>query len=72
MYTAEPVLKDHPIGHTNVVSQDRWSLVTGSVTMKCGSFYQEYLIFQDRRSVTAEVSQNRFHRMYIPGGGIQW
>ncbi len=24
----EPVLKDHPTGHKNVVCQDRWSLVT--------------------------------------------
>ena len=30
--TVEPVLKDHPIGHKNVVFQDRWSLVTDSVT----------------------------------------
>ena len=30
--TVEPVLKDCPIGHKNVVSQNRWSLVTGSVT----------------------------------------
>ncbi len=29
--TVEPVLKDHHVGHTNVVCQDRWSLVTGSV-----------------------------------------
>ena len=28
----EPVLKDHPIGPKNVVCQDRWSLVTGSIT----------------------------------------
>ncbi len=37
--TVEPVLKDHPIGHTNVASQhaqDRWSLVTGSITLKLG------------------------------------
>ncbi len=27
--TVVPVLKDHPIGHKNVVHQDRWSLVTG-------------------------------------------
>ncbi len=29
--TVEPVLKDHPIRHKNVVSQHRWSLVIGSV-----------------------------------------
>ncbi len=33
--TEEPVLKDHPIGKENVVCQDRWSLVTGSITLKC-------------------------------------
>ncbi len=24
VYTVEPVLKDTPIGHKNIVSQDRW------------------------------------------------
>ncbi len=28
--TVEPVLK----GHTNVVSEDRWSLVAGSITLR--------------------------------------
>ncbi len=32
-YTVEPVLIDHPFGHKNMVSQDRWSLVTGSFTL---------------------------------------
>ncbi len=32
--TVEPVLKDHPIGHKNVVCQDRWSLVTGSIILE--------------------------------------
>ena len=33
----EAVLEDCPIGHKNVVvSQDRWSLVTGSVILKLG------------------------------------
>ncbi len=36
--TVEPVLKDHPIGHKNVVCQDRWFLVTGSVILKCRFF----------------------------------
>ena len=31
--TVKSVLKDHPIGHKNVVCQDRWSLVTGSVIL---------------------------------------
>ncbi len=42
----EPVLKDHPIHHANVVSQARWSLLTGSITLKCRTFYQEYLSFK--------------------------
>ena len=30
--TVEPILKDHPlIGHKNVVCQDMWSPVTGTV-----------------------------------------
>ena len=28
--TVEPVLRDHPFCHAKAVSQDRWSLVTGS------------------------------------------
>ncbi len=42
--TVESALKDHPIGHKNVVCQDRWSL-------------------------TAVVSQDRFHctGYYYPG-----
>ncbi len=36
--TVEPALKDQPIGHNNMVSQYRWSLVTGSVALKCGTF----------------------------------
>ncbi len=34
------VLKNHPIGHKNVVCQDRWSLVTGSVILKFRFFCQ--------------------------------
>ncbi len=45
--SVEPVLNDHPIGHNDVVSQDRWSLPTCSITLKCRTFYQKYLIFQD-------------------------
>ncbi len=29
--TVESILKDHPISHENVVFQDRWSLLTGSI-----------------------------------------
>ncbi len=59
--TVEPVFKDHPIHHTNVVCQDRWSLVTGSVMLKCRSFCQICVVFQDRWSLMAVVSQDRFH-----------
>ncbi len=50
VYTVEPVFKGHPIGHKNVVCQDRWSLVWGSVILKCGSFCQNCVVFQDRWS----------------------
>ncbi len=59
--TVEPVLKDRPTGHKNMISQDRWSLVTGSVTLKCGTFCQEYVVLQDRWSLMAVVSQDRLH-----------
>ncbi len=64
--TVEPVLKHCHIGHKNVVSQDRWSLVTGSLTLNthvhvCRTFCQEHLVFQDRRSLMPVVSQDRFH-----------
>ncbi len=41
----ESVLEDQPIGHQNMVFQDRLSLVTGSVkiTFKCRTFWQKYL-----------------------------
>ncbi len=60
-YAVETVLKDHPIGHKSVVSQDRWPLLTGSITLKCSAFCQEYLAFQDRWSLMAVVAQDRFH-----------
>ncbi len=59
--TVEPLLKDHPFRHRNVVSQDWWSLVTGSVVLKCRTFCQKYVVFQDRWSLVAVVSQDRFH-----------
>ncbi len=58
-YTVEPVLKDHPIGQKNVVCQDRWSLVTGSVILKCKSC-RKCMVCQDRWSLMAVVSQDRF------------
>ncbi len=45
--TVEPMLEDHPIGHKNIVSQDRWSLVTGSFTLKC----PKLVALQDRWSL---------------------
>ena len=46
--TVEPIMKDHPIGRTNVVSQDRWPLVTGSVTstLKCRNFSRNIWSFK--------------------------
>ncbi len=49
-YTGKPLLKDHPIGHKNVVCQDRLSLVTGSVILTCRSFCQKCVLCQDRWS----------------------
>ncbi len=36
-YTVELILKDHPTDHKNVVCQDRWSMVTGSLGMHCNA-----------------------------------
>ncbi len=67
--TVEPVLKDHPIGHKNVVYQDRWSLVTGSVVLK-GSFCHKFVVVKTgglswQWSLMAVVSQDRFHCIYF-------
>ncbi len=64
MDTVEPVIQDHPIGHKNMVSQDRWSLVTGLMALKCRTFCQAYVVFQDRWSLITVVSQDRFHCMH--------
>ncbi len=45
-YTVGSLLKDHPISHAIVVSQDSWSLVTGAISLKCRTFCQEYMVFQ--------------------------
>ena len=50
MHTVEPVLKDYPFCKENVIFQDRWSLVTGSIVFNCGSLYQKGVVFQDRWS----------------------
>ena len=49
--TVEPVFKDHPIGHKNVVSQDRWSQGTGSIILKHRSLGQKWVVAQDRWSL---------------------
>ncbi len=54
-------LENHPIGHNNVVSQDRWSLRTGYVILKCRSFCQTCVVFQDRWSLMAVVCPHSFH-----------
>ncbi len=63
--TVEPVLKDHPIGHKNMVSQDRWSLVTGSFTLKCRTFHQISMIFQDRWSLKTGFTVFELHMLYV-------
>ncbi len=52
-----------PFGHKNMVSQDRWSLVTDSFTPKCRAFCQKLVVLQDRWSVMAVVPQERFNCM---------
>ena len=59
--TVEPVLKDHLICLKSAVSQDRWSLATGSCTLKCVTFCQKLVVIQDRWFLMAVVSQDRFH-----------
>ncbi len=59
--TVELVLKDHPVVHKNVVCQDRWSLVTGSVILNCRSFCQKCMVCHCVPWQWAVVSQDRFH-----------
>ncbi len=59
--TVEQLLKDHPIGHKNIAAQDRWPLVTDSLTLKCRTFCRKPMVIQDRQSVMTAVSQNSFH-----------
>ena len=57
------LLKRKHIGPVNIVSQDRWSLLTGSVALKFKTFYQEFVVLQhvqDRWSVRAVVSSRGF------------
>ncbi len=46
IYTVESVWKDYPVGHKNAVSQNRWTLATGSVTLKCRTFFLECVSWQ--------------------------
>ncbi len=69
--TVESVLKDHPICHKNVVFQDMWSLVTGSVILKCRSC-QKWVVCQDRWSLMAVVSQERFHCIHVAICGAKY
>ncbi len=59
LFTVEPILKDCPFGHKIRVSQSRWVLVAGSVALNWTC--QEYVVIQDRRSLMAVASQDRFH-----------
>ncbi len=61
--TVEPLLEDCPNGHKNVVSQDRWSLVTGSITLKYRTC-PEYLVFQGRWSHYSGLSRQVSLYMY--------
>ncbi len=46
--TVEPVLTDPPppIGHRRMIFQVRWSLVTGSIALKFGTFWQDLTLRQ--------------------------
>ncbi len=39
--------------------------MTDSVALKCGTFCQEYVVLQDRWSLMAVVSQDRFHCIMV-------
>ncbi len=56
-YTVEHVLKAYLIGHKSLVAEDRWSLVTGSFTLKCRTFCPKLVVLQDRWSLTVVVSR---------------
>ncbi len=55
-YTVEHILKDYPIGHNTVISQETWSLATGSNSLKCRTLCQEYVVLQDRQFLMAVPS----------------
>ncbi len=63
-YTVEPVLKDRPISHKNMASQDGWSLLTDLFTQKCRTCCQKLVVLQDRwplMAVVSEHAEDRFH-----------
>ncbi len=47
-----------------MVSQDRWSLVTGSVTIKCRTC-QENMVFQDKWSFMAYFAAENIDNNFI-------
>ncbi len=60
MCTGKPFLKDRPVGYKYMVLQDRLSLVTGSITLKCVTFCQEYMVLQNRWSRGGGLSTTGF------------
>ncbi len=57
-YIVAPILKDYPISHKDMLFQDMWSLVSGSL-LKYRTFCQKLRVLQDRWSLMAVVSQDR-------------
>ncbi len=53
--------KDNPFPNKNVLPPDRLTLVTGSILLNRKSLWQKILIFQNRWSLMAVVSLDRFH-----------
>ncbi len=58
-------MKDRLIGHKHMVSQDRWSWVTGSFALKCRTFCQNIVVFRDSWSLMAVASQDRFYCSWV-------
>ncbi len=65
VYIVKPVLRDYPIGHKHMMSEDRWSLVTGSVILKCRSLCQKW---GGGGSLMAVVSLYRLKQCGITNG----
>ncbi len=58
--TVDPFLKDYPIGHKNVVFQDRSSLVRGLIILKF-RHSARYMQSFKMGGLMEMVSQDRFH-----------